>query len=236
MAETRDPDSEHSPYMRLPWPVVAAGVFVVLALALGFGFWANRNLRSGAAGPDQEVTPVVAVAPPVLTEATATPGAIVVSTVPATPEIKLTVVGTPASIPTSPTPEPALRPGKDIDASIADAYERYWQVRARALFTLDGTELPTAMTGDHLYAVEQLVDELRSEGHSIQTSVQHDYVILEASETDAVIEDKYVDSSVYVDTVSHVVQSKPSGATLIEQYSLVNTSGVWRVQRLVRPS
>ena len=45
MNEAPDGEREPAGYVRLPWPVVGAGLFVLLAVVLGLGLFANRNLR-----------------------------------------------------------------------------------------------------------------------------------------------------------------------------------------------
>src|SRR5712692_5158080 len=48
MKDAHDADAETDqamPYMRLPWPLVAAGLVAILAIVLGIGVFANRYLR-----------------------------------------------------------------------------------------------------------------------------------------------------------------------------------------------
>jgi hypothetical protein len=45
MDKAPEPEPVESPYLKLPWPVVAGSLFAVLALALAAGLYANRYLR-----------------------------------------------------------------------------------------------------------------------------------------------------------------------------------------------
>src|SRR5207237_10507699 len=93
----------------------------------------------------------------------------------------------------APTPRPTISP--ELTAVIGDAYQEYWQVRAEALYDLDASRLQEVMAGDHLAAVQERIDELRADGHAIQTDVDHKYVIVEATDDNAKLVDTYVDQS-----------------------------------------
>jgi hypothetical protein len=127
-----------------------------------------------------------------------------------------------------PTVEPALAD------EVGRAYVTYWQIRAEALLDLDTSRLSEVMAGDHLISVERLIDQLRAEGHAIQTDVEHKYAIVRASHNDAEINDTYIDTSAYVDITSHQVVSAPTNDILHEQYTMNRIDGNWRVVSLVR--
>src|SRR5260370_26181319 len=66
MKDTHDAHAETDqamPYMRLPWPLVAAGLIALLAIVLGIGVFANRYLRPQV-GPVLTPEPAVVAAPP----------------------------------------------------------------------------------------------------------------------------------------------------------------------------
>ena len=250
------PDAEREPdgYIRLPWPVVGGGLFVLLAALLAFGLFANRNLR-----PQLTVAPtavIVGEAPtPGLIEA-ATPTALVgalatqVGTATAQPApvaaATVAATATPAPVPVlatasataAATPEPAATPrptvSPELAAEVGDAYKQYWQIRAEALYDLDDSRLTDVMAGDHLAAAEELIARLRSEHRGILTDVHHRYVVLDATQDAAEVMDTYVDQSVYVDAQTHVPVSSPTGQTLNELYGFTKTDGTWRVVTLVR--
>src|SRR5438477_1263518 len=109
MSEPRNPQGEPSPYLRLPWPVIAGGLFIVLAAALAFGLFANRNLRpQGATAPTPGAP--IAAAPtatrgPTVAPATDTPVP-TRSTPGATPQ----VVASPTAVAATATSAPATTP------------------------------------------------------------------------------------------------------------------------------
>ena len=121
-----------------------------------------------------------------------------------------------------------------LATEIGDAYETYWQVRAEALYTLDVSRLPEVMAGEHLAAVVDRINELRTEGHAIETDVVHNYVVFEATAEDAKLADSYADQSVYVDLQTHVHITTATGEKLNEVYIMNKSDGMWRVTTLVR--
>lgn len=238
-------EQEGSHYIRLPWPLVAGGLLVFLALVFAAGLYANRNLR-----PQGRVvaTPVVAAVPtgtaaPQLDLTTATPRPIAVALIPAlatatavAAPTATSVVPTPVSVASTAESVPTARPtvSPELATTVGDAYKQYWNVRAEALYELDDSRLEQVMAGEHLAAVQDRISELRAEGHAIQTDVDHTYVVVEASEDTATVVDKYIDQSVYVDSQTHNPISSPTGQTMIEQYSFAKIGGFWRVVSLVR--
>jgi hypothetical protein len=242
MDDTHDAEPEESPYIRLPWPLVAAALGGVLLLALGLGLYANRYLR-----------PQVGIVPtPIATAAAAPAPASTVVPTPA-PTLLITPAPTSVSVPLSPPPTsgptispssanstpfiaPTIRPtvSPDLVDELGNAYQHYWDIRAVALLDLDSSRLSEVMAGDHLVAVEKLIEQLRTEGHALLTDVDHKYAIVSASADEAEIADTYTDSSVYVDPSSHEVLSQPANDVLQEQYRMTRIDGTWRVVSLVR--
>jgi hypothetical protein len=247
-AETRDTPA--SPYLKLPVAVVA-GVLALLLLGLfGFGMYANANLRPQGTivptpGPPTAVpaaaavTTTVAPAPVAAATATSAPAAtatrqsVTATSLPRSPIPTATTTAQTVSA-TQVTPTATVDP--QLQAEVEDAYKTYWDVRAQALFNLDTSHLPEVMAGDHLAAIQDLIAQLRAEGHAIQTSVQHNYVVSQASNEHATVVDEYVDNSVYIDPTSHIELSEPKGTTVREQYEINKIGGTWRVVSLVRAS
>ena len=239
-----DGDREGSPYIRLPWPVVAGGLLIFLAAALGFGLYANRNLRpltgpASSTGP----TPIAAAAAPASAatampmqdvrtpQSASAPAATAVAIPTATERVPTTLPATATAVP-APTARPTVSP--ELAAEIGDAYRHYWQIRAEALFDLDASHLPEVMAGEHLVSVETFIEQLRSEGHALQTDVDHKYAIVQASANEAEVADTYTDYSVYVDPVSHAALTEPANDVLQEEYQMSRIDGSWRVVSLVR--
>jgi hypothetical protein len=197
------------------------------------------------------LTPVAAGAPIALTVATPTPSAqsqatpvpaaltapvgltprVVVLNVNPTPESESAEVTSTPSDGTVSTGSAAITPTVDPTAAavISQAYERYWQVRAEALLDLDKTHLPEAMGGDHLASTAQLIDDLRAENRAIETQVDHDYRVIDVSDSSADVFDDYLSNSFYVDPATKEAITQPSSDELKVLYRLVSFDGVWKV-------
>jgi len=220
--------------MRLPMPLVAAGLLVLIGGLLGFGLWANRNLRPQ--GPTLAMTATVpavgqTAAP---TPVAATPTVVVVAptaTVQATP---LLVLATATSVPATvsqatpqPTPLPTVEP--TLAAEIGGAYVEYWKVTSQALLELDSTHLPDVMSGDYLQMFESKLDDLRASGRAIKTQVKLDYKVVQAGNLDAVVIDHVDDTSFYVEPGTENPLSDPADDFLSLELKLHNFDGTWKV-------
>jgi hypothetical protein len=244
--------------MRLPLPLVALGIAVFLGLLLGAGLYANTNLRQQGLAlptpaqapptPTTESTPLP-VALPGSVSTTPFPDLLATSTTVAQPTPRVDATNAPALAPTSqgpaflptptttpitanatmesPTPTPTVDPR--LAAEVGMAYERYWQVRAEALLQLDKSHLSETMGGDHLVSTSQLIDELLSENRAIQTSVDHDYQVIQATNESAQVFDDYLSSSFYVDPKTQAALTKPASDELRVLYQLKQSDGVWKV-------
>src|ERR1700674_5726445 len=139
-AHDAEPEASPSPYVRLPWALVAAGLVGVLVIALGLGLYANRYLRpqvevaptptAPAAAPAPTLTPVpaptVAPTPTMAPAPTPHPATDVDSNATLVPP---TLAATPTSAvaaATTPSPPPTL--DAEMVAEVGKAYENYWQV------------------------------------------------------------------------------------------------------------
>ncbi|MBV8714293.1 MAG: hypothetical protein JOZ65_04420 [Chloroflexi bacterium] len=139
----------------------------------------------------------------------------------------------PASATDTPaTVRPTIEP--ELEAEVEQAYQTYWQVRAEALYQLDTSHLQDVMAGEHLSAVEERIEQLQSEGRAIETEVDHNYVVVEASGDDAQVADSYIDRSFYVDAHSRAAVSVPTGQQVNELYAMKRTEGTWKVVDLAR--
>jgi len=228
--------------LRLPWQLVAGALFLVLAVALGAGLIANRNLRERLTVPT--ATPEVAlVAPTALPAVTPTSLPTATALQAATPTVarptatpsKATASSTPVVVATefaSPSPLPTVDPA--LADEIGQAYQRYWQIRAEAFLALDTSRLSMVMAGEHLAAVEAQIEELRLQGRAFQTDVEHHFVVLEATNIHAWVGDDYVSNSVFVDAQTHTPLDAPTGGDVEEFYELARISGEWKVVTLAR--
>src|SRR6266542_984935 len=237
------PDSNTEPvesgYLKLPWQLVAGVLFAVLAIALAAGLIASRNLREQLTVPT--ATPVaLAAATATRAAPTASPVAIPTSAVTAIPTALPTPVpnlgsSTPAALATafaSPSPRPTVDPG--LAEQVTEAYQRYWQLRAEAVFALDSSRLSEVAADEHLQQLLSFIEELRGQGRALLTDVQHRYVVLEGSDSKAVVGDTYLTNSIFVNAATHVPLTDPPSDNITEFYTLARLNGVWKVVEVLR--
>jgi hypothetical protein len=263
MSEASNAETEDSPYVRAPWPLVTAGLLGVLVLGLAIGLFANRNLRPNVANaPTSAVavpplvptslppaavatTPTVIqtslpIAVPTAAQELASPTATVgVTSVPPTPTVPApTPTPTPtvaATLRLSPTPSATPTVDPALAEEVGKAYETFWQVRSQALLELDTTHLDEVMDGDYLLNVQRRIDELRQEGHAIKTQVTLNYLVIQATPDKAKVIDDYKDNSVYVEIGTEDPLTAPVNDQSRVLYELQNTAGIWKVIDSVRP-
>ncbi len=246
MKDAQDANAERdqaTKYMRLPWPLVAAGLVALLAVVFGVGLYANRNLRPQVglvptsepalvAAPPATPTPQVAtamptLAPTIIAQATA----VSATATPPPPSVASTsaplVVGSPTPA-AFPTVEPALAD------EVGQAYVLFWRVRSQALLELDTSQLSGVMDGDYLTNINGLVNELRSENRAIKTQVRLNYTVIQATLDSAIVVDNFEDNSVYVKVGTEEPLSEPTADQLKVMYRLRMFPDGWKVVDSVR--
>jgi hypothetical protein len=236
MAETRDPDSEHSPYMRLPWPLVALGLFVVLAVVLGFGLWAKQNVRPGSRTINETTGAVPRTPEPTVRgdELTSTPVLLVVPAADvgrSTPTAPALLTSTATSL-LSPTPRPTVEPL--LAQEIGRAYVAFWNIRSQALLDLDDAHIADVMDGGYLANIQELIGQLRSERRAIKTQVSLNYTVLDGSSDRATVFDHFQDNSVYVEIGTEDPLTQPAAGELSVLYQMHRISTSWKVVDSVR--
>jgi hypothetical protein len=237
------PEHESSSgYLRLPWQLVAGAVLLVLAVALGAGLIANRNLRERLTVPTATAVPLAAATATLTVPATVAPTATAVIAASSTPIVTAqptTGAATPVAAATasaSPSAVPSARPTVDpgLAEQVTQAYQRYWQLRAEAVFVLDDSHLSEVAAGEHLQQLQSLIEELRGEGRAILTDVQHRFVVLEGSNNGAVIGDTYLSNSIEVSATTHAPLTDAPGDNITEFYTLAVVDGEWKVVNVIR--
>jgi hypothetical protein len=126
----------------------------------------------------------------------------------------------------------------EVAAAVAQAYLNFFQVRADALFALDGSQLDEVATGDALTGLESDIEQKKAAGHAIRIDVVHNYKVIDASDDLAEVADDYRDSSVFIDPETkqllpgESVPSSPDDAPEVKViYQLQNINGVWKVSQ-----
>src|SRR5262249_10685222 len=137
--------SGDSPYLRLPWQIVAGGLLLLLVVALAGGLLANRYLQ-----PQTTVLPTATEVPVVSAAVTSTPQPVVGPTVGPTAAPTPIAIAVPLASPTAagatltpvaiavgtPTASPSATVEPTLAAEVGRAYEVFWRVRAQALLQL----------------------------------------------------------------------------------------------------
>jgi hypothetical protein len=245
-AKAEDPG--HS-YMRLPWPLVAAGLFGLLVLVLAAGLFANRYLRPQVGLVPTEVPLAAAAASPTPLPATAvaaTPGVVLARTpliigtvapptatgAPATAAVSTPMPELPPVMSSTPSPLPTVEPA--LAEEVGRAYELFWRVRTQALLELDETHLPEVMDAEYLVTFKRTMARLRAENRAIKTRVVLNYFVIAASQDSANVVDDIEDNSVYVRIGTEDPLTSPTADQLRVLYSLSKSLGIWKVVDSVR--
>jgi len=193
---------------------------------------ATTGLPVAAASPVAMATQVSAPAPATQAPATPAPAAPppVSATSPPAP------VGAASPSTTAPSPRPTVDPV--LAAEVGKAYERYWDVRAEALYNLDTSHLGEVSDGEEQAAVASGVEKLRAQNKALKTDVEHDYRVISSSADTAEIYDEYVDNSVFVDVNTQAVVrlddqqgTDVASPTVKVIYELRRFNNTWKVVR-----
>jgi hypothetical protein len=144
---------------------------------------------------------------------------------------------------TSPTPTPAVTatteamptPTPSVEEEVSEAYLRYWDAYSDALFELDATLAQDVASGEELDRIREEIEGLRSQGLALKTVVEHDFVLVEASEESATLLDEIVNNSFYIDAeTKEPPQAEGSGEVLRDTFYLEKIDGHWMVVRSTR--
>jgi hypothetical protein len=185
---------------------------------------ASQPTRGAAAVPQAQPATVVpaAQATPAATGAPAEQ--------PTAGHVQATVVATPQTT-SQPTVPPTIDPA--LVAEILPAYQHYWEVRDEALATLDASHLADVMDGIELTAAQTYISQLQTEGKAGVGTEDHSITILTATPEDAVIQDKVVDHSMFVDIATGdplPADQQPKPDSEIDgTYNLHKIDGTWKV-------
>jgi hypothetical protein len=250
MNDAPDAEQEPSPYLRLPMPVVALGLLVLLVGLFGLGLYANRSLRPQGTIPVATAFPATTSATPAVT-ATSLPVAGVQATPPAvqvtveaaaptqtpapaaavsTPEPTTatpTAALAPVAASQSPTPLPTVEP--TLAAEVGQAYENFWPVRSAAELTLDPSHVSEVMDDGYLDHFLAVMNQLRQEGRAIDTQVALNYTVVQVNSQSALVHDRIEDKSFYIDPTTQAALTEPADDVERIEFSLVKTNGVWKV-------
>lgn len=229
MADETTGNDNCVPPRRPYWPVGLALLALVIVL-LGASFVLNARLR-----------PAVGVEPAATTadarSLVPTASATVAVTGASSPEAATSAPGARTVI----TPESRTSGGPSdstaLEAEVKQAYLRYWDVYANAMYTLDISHLPDVAAGDRLREAIAEVDDLKAQGKAAKIVVEHHFFVFNVTENTASVHDEYVNNSYAIDPRSKNPMGTPGpGQHLVDTYDLQRIDGVWKVIRGLRES
>jgi len=230
-APTARPTAQPAPAPVTPAAATVAPTTAALAAPTPAATDFVRNQPATAAPAAQPAT-VVAVA-----QSTSAPTS--APTAVPTPISAPTVVGmtVPTAVPTATeqsTDAVATAADPSLQAEVLAAYSHYWQVLDDAFANLDGSQLSQVTDGAELLAAQTYIEQLRSQGKAGLGTADHSITLVSATPGDAVIHDKVIDHSIYVDPETRGPlppdqQASNPDPEINGTYYLKNIDGVWKV-------
>lgn len=227
-----------------PFLPVALALVAVVVVVLAGAFLLERQLRRPVgvepappvAAKEQptavaRVAPTIAV-PTAVPTAAAAPTATPVPTLAAVPTFAPAVAG--ASVPSQGAASPTVPRAADLltplHREIIDAYFRYWDVRGRAYYSLDTSQLKDVMAGDELAREEQGVRELAAQGRAARFDIEHNFRIVSVTADEALINDEYVNRSLFLDAATkREMPTKQTPPVEKVSFEMKRINGVWKV-------
>ena len=187
------------------------------ALALAAAATLAGACTCAAPGPAQTPGEPVAIAVPPEAHASAAPSVV---TPPYPPPAEAA-----ASAPVPAAAVPAA------ERELLQAYERYWELYARALLALDGSHLPEVMTGPRLERAREEIARLELSGHAVRLDVESAPIVGMLRGEEAVIIDRYRNQSYLVDAEEgRPVAARGVANVVHATVSLVREEGAWKVR------
>lgn len=165
----------------------------------------------------------------------ATTSAMVIATVgtgntaPSATETSPTTVESSASA--QPTPVATNLPA-DLANAILQGYTNYWRVRVNAMRDpADASiDLASVMAESELAGAQKTLAQYRDAGEAFQSDVKHTIWITDASPDEAVLVDRYVGNTVFLDpTTKEPLGSQPVVQSFSDRFLLKNIEGTWKV-------
>jgi hypothetical protein len=111
----------------------------------------------------------------------------------------------------------------------------YWEAYSLALLNLDVAHMERVAAGEELRRISDEIDMLRSQGVALRVVVTHKPLIVEMTDSSAVIFDEVVNNSFYVDPVTKDPPiASGSGEIVRDNFYLERVNGAWKVLRSTR--
>lgn len=124
---------------------------------------------------------------------------------------------------------------KDTRQAVATAYLHYWDVYNQALYDLNTAHLIEVMAGQELARVQAQVQGLRADNHAVKSDIQHQFVVVNADQSTAAVQDQLVVKSFQIDFgTKRALQSPGAGIKETIACQLERQNGTWKVVSVVR--
>lgn len=122
-----------------------------------------------------------------------------------------------------------------IEDEVLESYLTYWDRYAAAVLDLNADLVADLAGPEELARVQGEVEMLRAQGVALRVVIEHNPVVVESSNTTAVVYDEMTNNSFYVDPVTkEPPEAEGTGEMLKDTFFLEKVDGQWTVIRSVR--
>lgn len=128
----------------------------------------------------------------------------------------------------SPSPTPT-----DVRADIEKAYLGFWEVWADANLRLDSTRLSEVATGKALEAFESTVEQQKAKNQPVRVRVEHNYTITILGESDASVDDRYINHAVRLDPQTKEPVEPDPNQSVRKTYAFKKVDGRWKIAEVI---
>lgn len=137
----------------------------------------------------------------------------------------------PTASPTAALPTPIATPS--LEEEVAEAYLAHWDAYAAAVLHLDIALVEERAAGEELEAIRDEIESLRSDGVALRVVVEHDFQVVNAVESSAIVIDQFVNNSFYVDAeTKEPTEGEGSGEVIRHTVHMEKVDGRWVVVRV----
>ena len=122
-----------------------------------------------------------------------------------------------------------------IEDEVIESYLAYWDRYAAAVLDLNADLVADLAGPEELARVQGEVEMLRTQGVALRVVIEHNPVVVESSDSTAVVYDEMTNNSFYVDPVTkEPPEAEGTGEMLKDTFFLEKVDGQWTVIRSVR--
>lgn len=126
------------------------------------------------------------------------------------------------------TPTPTATPS--VESQVSVAYLSYWDAYASAVLNLDAQLVHSVAMGDELKRLTEEIDKLRADGVALRVIVEHDFAVVQATNSKATVVDRVVNNSFFVDPLTkNPPRAEGNGEVLRYTFFMELVNGRWLV-------